>query len=504
MFRFAPPDFARLQLATSWHSCRTPACLLVLLLSGCAPLHAAARPLSSRHGAAAAPLIVSVSNPFRRCGQHRSGLDATAEPTLALVPASGRRRLALVAAWIQGRTVGITTAKRAVDSGKWSVDAAPLTICAAPASPFDEAADPWVSAGPDGTVYLSAIVRRRLKALPHARTPVYTWDVVVVSSHDGRAWGPIHTVARGSGSDTHPDKPSITADPTRPGRAYVVWSGGIFTQSGSESSGWFSATRDFGRTWIRPHMIVRSMPNSPYSNLHTLLADPHTHALEDIYYVSGSHRTSFIVPRHLASTESRDGGRTWSHPAILAADEYTVAAEAYGETVRGGFSLSAAMDPSSGRRYVTWQDARCHEGRSGGVAIISRPSGSGSWSRLVCLSEKQPAFLPTVAVNSTGVVAVSFYRILDISAYNDFTADFVICVSHDAGRRFPACTEIARPFNIARATYILGMEPGYFVGDYEGMVAAGRFFVTVFVGPIPSSRGRRLGAVSATITPPGP
>jgi hypothetical protein len=291
------------------------------------------------------------------------------------------------------------------------------------------------------------------------------------------------------------DRPLIAADPTHAGRAYLVWSGGTFTFSGNETAGWLSTTTNFGRSWSRPRVIVKSAPRAPYSNLHTLLVDRRTGVLDDIYYVRRPHAPG-PIPDFIAYTESRDEGRTWSGPHSISADYFQAPGDAYGTGIQGRFSLSAASDPMSGRQYVTWTDGRCHSLKAGGVMVVSRARGS-AWSEPLCLSERLPTFLPTVAVDPSGWVGISFYRLLAIRAYNNFVVDFVICVSRDSGRHFDRCSEIAPPFNIARALFVHGLESGYFVGDYEGMVAFDQVVTAAFVGPGNRKRGK-LQVVSVT------
>src|SRR5205085_2357613 len=76
--------------------------------------------------------------------------------------------------------------------------------------------DPWVSIGPDGTVYAINI---------DFQDPnnVYSGGVYVNTSHDGGlTWSAPAQLILDSGSPFN-DKESITADPTASGYAYAVW-----------------------------------------------------------------------------------------------------------------------------------------------------------------------------------------------------------------------------------------------------------------------------------------
>src|SRR4051812_17293996 len=130
--------------------------------------------------------VVSGDSPFAHCATAPAFTNAEVEPALAADP---RRPSRLVAVYQQDRyhrggARGIVVASSADGGSSWRRAPLPVSRCAGAggsAAPF--ASDPWVSIGPDGRVYVSALS-----------------DVVsVLTSHDGGASWSRPAVLRGGG-----------------------------------------------------------------------------------------------------------------------------------------------------------------------------------------------------------------------------------------------------------------------------------------------------------------
>src|SRR5207302_1738092 len=129
-----------------------------------------------------------------------------------------------------------------------------------------EASEPWVSIGPDGTVYQ---VSRAFSA-DESTTAVQA----STSSDDGQTWSSPLTITV-DGPAHFNDKESVTADPYKPGMAYVVWDRSEFpSDSASAVAGshsfafrgapFLSMTTDGGKTWSAPEQI------GPNQNIFTI------------------------------------------------------------------------------------------------------------------------------------------------------------------------------------------------------------------------------------------
>jgi hypothetical protein len=164
--------------------------------------------------------VVSGPSPFAG-GCPGAALDGThvagdeIEPAITVNPANPAN---LIGTWQQD--LGVTARSDLVgwsrDGGKtWRRSQIPgLTACTGGTA--DAASDPWISAGPDGTVYFLGIqldLRGDLVNPPSA--------IVASRSHDGgRTWTRPVTV---SAFEPVNDTGAITASPTHAGHAYAVW-----------------------------------------------------------------------------------------------------------------------------------------------------------------------------------------------------------------------------------------------------------------------------------------
>jgi hypothetical protein len=86
-------------------------------------------------------------------------------------------------------------------------------------------------------------------------------------------------------------------------------------------------------------------------------------------------------------------------------------------TTAPGFVFDVAIDASSGKLYAVWQDARFSNFQYTSIAFSMSTDGGFTWSRPIKINQtpdnisvgNQQAFLPSVAVNQDGVVAVTYY-----------------------------------------------------------------------------------------------
>lgn len=115
-------------------------------------------------------------------------------------------------------------------------------------------------------------------------------------------------------------------------------------------------------------------------------------------------------------------------------------------------------------------------GTSDDIAIATSTDSGKTWSRPARVNPGDaPAFDPTVAVASDGTVAVSYY---DARGDDDggLRAQVWLATSHDHGATF-APLALTDTFDLAPS--IIGGP--YFLGDYQGLAAAGTTFVPFFV-----------------------
>ena len=239
----------------------------------------------------APPAPVSSGDPLASCtaGSYVGGGTnfpaSEVEPFVAADPKTPGR---LVAVWQQDRwsgggARGEVSAYSTNGGASWNPVVVPFGACADPGSPFSRVSDPWVTIGPDGIVYASAI------AFGGPAT-----GVVVADSRDGgRTWSGATAVIKQSAAHWLEDKDSITADPTRPGTAYVVWTRDPPTPSAPAKT-LLSVTRNGGGTWSKPRAIVN--PGRYGTTIGNVIAvDPRHRALLDVYELQAA---KTVLKRH--------------------------------------------------------------------------------------------------------------------------------------------------------------------------------------------------------------
>jgi hypothetical protein len=445
----------------------------------------------------AVPLVtVSGPSPFVICAQPNlatRNTNAETEPRLAVNPATvGTGHLNLIGVWIQDSQLGDVAASSSDGGASWAEVPLPFTRCAPAGLPYDRALDPWISIGPDGTAYATGV------ALSPGAAGTATAVVAASSNDGGRSWinaAIIQKAPRGGAPNDVVDKPTVTADPRKRGVAYAVWQ----TQRADGSSppvGWMAKTTNGGRTWSRPGVIVPGVHGSG-AYYHEIVADPRSGALYDIFNLIRPQMTYRRVckkTKHgrvckrvgtpvpgkfdgfVAEVKSGNRGKTWSRPQIIAEDQSLGFTLIPAGQVTTGPGIDATVDPRTGRIYVVWTDARFTGLTYDEVVIASSDDGGAHWSQPLSVSHAAASFNPAVAVNSNGTVAVTYDDLRDVSAGSPSRIDHWLTSSGDGGATFGGETLLGA-FDIASAPYI----QGFFVGDYDGLTAAGSTFFPFFI-----------------------
>jgi hypothetical protein len=116
------------------------------------------------------------------------------------------------------------------------------------------------------------------------------------------------------------------------------------------------------------------------------------------------------------------------------------------------------------------------------VVISTSSTGGASWSTsaLVNLHTEQAAYDPAVYVNRSGVVGVSYFQWSQTSPGQETTSLYIRHSTSPGSSTVPpsfdAPTPLGGPFNNLAAPFA----GGYFLGDYQGLVATPSGFVPFF------------------------
>jgi len=449
--------------------------LTLLILAACTdhpPIPA--RPVSPL----AAPVIISRPPSIpTSCGSATAPFHA-GEPSLAVDPQNPER---LVATWQElGSPTGPgNMAALSTDGGAhWSDAILPgLTACSG--GIYAAATDPWVSIGPDHTVYVSSLVTRP------PSDGVTTHDVVVNVSRDGGVtWQPPAIVESQPGPVIL-DKEAILADPRHAGSASVVWVeyGATTSADPSVDQVFFARTTDGGATWSAPASIYSGGDEAQQNQL-LMTADG---SLLDVF-VEASSLPGSPHPPQLPVTirviRSKDEGQSWSTPIDAANFSYTNAVDPGSGSQLRFFGQDVTATAAGNAVYVSWFVN--YPGIESSIWVARSEDRGLHWSPAhAVVREKPEAFLPTLAVAgdaTAGLLWFDFRYFVNGSASLD--TDVWFSSSKDRGSHWTE-RHVAGPFDLRAAP---AARYGPFIGDYMGLVGLPDGFGAAFVQATPASR----------------
>ncbi len=465
----------------------------------------------------AASLVLVSANPSPYAGCSTANQPGTVyvngevEPQVAVNPQNADNFIGVWQQdrWSNGGAQGIV-AGSSPDGGKtWVKTTLPFSGCfgsgaiADPftGAPYNRASDPWVSIGPDGTAYtVSLLATNTTVGVSGGNND--TGIAALTSADGGKTWGNARLIKSDKGTSPvfeftqfFNDKESVTADPNIAGTAYVVWDR-LQAPSHSPDAAlrahafrgptWFSKTTDGGKTWTGTRAIFDPGQNSQTIG-NVIVVDPKTDVLYDFFEDFQTTGSPKFIPRGLSVgfIKSSDGGTTWSGPTIVSAQVVANDFATNGALLRTGAGLpSVAIDPSSEQLYVVWEDARNTGGTVNQVVISTSTDGGTHWSPPAAISKtptSTPAFTTTVAVNSAGTVAVTYYDMRNPDGITTgLPTDYWEVTSTDHGASFPNPNEV----RITPTSFDMSIAPnagGLFLGDYEALGVNGTAFVPFFV-----------------------
>ena len=292
----------------------------------------------------------------------------------------------------------------------------------------------------------------------------------------------------------------ITEQPTKPGvpmedKPYIVADDGSGPHAGNLYVGWtrwtltdseimFSRSTDGGKTWSTP-VEIDDHPGLPRDD---------NGALEGFAAVVAPDSTVYAVwstGEGIVLTQSHDGGRSFSRPRLILRTAPIMFAIQTLERANGFPQI--AIDPKSGRLYVTWSDysngdldvfcaASSDKGKTWGqpVRVNNDPVHNGA-----------EQFFQWSAVDPVdGAVNVVFYdRRGDPQGRKQIV---VLARSSDGGKSFANYAWTDNAFEAGNV----------FFGDYSGLTAFGGKVYGVWTekppgqtGPAPDAPGKRQGTV---------
>jgi hypothetical protein len=391
--------------------------------------------------------------------------------------------------------------------------------------------DPWVSIAPNGTVWVSALALTPTGPIP-GHTAVLALKGSIVTDGNGNpsiSWdsaGPTMLIHDDAPPGTDPadlanDKEMIVADPTNANNVFVVWdrlNHPSDSQNFNAAHGlpfredmMFARTTDGGVTWNGGNypQAVAGYPASDVTNFkanesafgNQILVQSDGTLVDLFTDATGSGNQGPQADHNVVGVmRSTDHGATWSKittgPGIEGVD---VTDPDTGAPVRAGEPLiSVALDPNArsiadpngGNLYAVWPDGRFSKLAHDDIAFSMSTDGGLTWSDPIKVNQTtgltdgdKQAFTPTVSVNSDGTVAVSYYDFRNNTTTDSIAATDYWLVHASSNLTNPSSWTsnekqlTDHSFNIENAAQT---SRGYFLGDYQGLAAAGQNFYALF------------------------
>lgn len=394
------------------------------------------------------------------------------EPHIAASPVDPDH---LVVAWMMRAPGGPGAMQASVsrDGGRsWSSPVTlPMGECAGGGAGGRFVSDPWVSIDAAGRTYVSGI-----EWAPNGDDGDSVSRLVVATADAGAdAEWERSVLSDNAESGVSLDNTAIAAEPDREGIAYVT---STRFADGAGPAG-LAVTEDGGATWTPLEPTRVPGPDAPIALAPQPLLGPEQGHL----WIAYSHD-----PRgeHVAVMRSTDGGVTWHDPVPVASWSRQRDWPAFPGTTEelevAPDIVSAALHRATGRLWIAHQTSS-PEGDAT-LALAGSGDSGQSWVSTPLLPPGEVSWRPTMAVNSDGLVMVTWFAPAGDPVGEEYPTRVELAVLQpEAGGR----AEVVARRTLDRFIWLRRRTGSRFLGDYHGLAAAGGAFVAAYsrsVGPV--------------------
>jgi hypothetical protein len=407
---------------------------------------------------------ISAPSPYPAGCDHKDPVgtnypNAEVQPDIAVDP---RNPAHMVAAWQTDRWSGVggqgLITATTFDGGRtWARATPAVSTCAG--GDFARATDTQVSIAPNGMVFVVSLSMNTTK-------PQGDHALQVVKSGDGgRTWGAPTTIIREGTGDTANIWNDLPVIYTTGKDVYVAWDR-INLNDGTGPI-YLAHSGDGGTTWGQPQKVADFGAGNGVSGIRLATAQGHLVAFFQYYQL----KSDGTYDQSWRSMRSDDHGDTWSTPVVVGPTKSAATTEPGGKNIRDGRDVfgQLAAGPHGELRAV-WEGSQ-FAGDHNGIVLATSTDGGATWSAPVPVgTSAAQQFMPAVAVNSDGVVGVTYYQL-------DSTGTTYWLATSGNGTSWHA-SKLTDPFDITAAPIVT--DGSYYVGDFHGMAAAGPCFVSVF------------------------
>ena len=160
---------------------------------------------------------------------------------------------------------------------------------------------------------------------------------------------------------------------------------------------------------------------------------------------------------------------------------------------------SLAVDRTSGNLYAVWIDGRFSNFQYNSIALSMSSDGGFNWSQPIQVNQTpntvppidRQAWNPTVAVAADGTVAVTYYDFRNNTPAPGALTDYWLAFAPTPATNPANWSEVRltnTSFNLEQAATRFNGD--FWLGDYEGLAAAGKDFVAVWGMPDGNGTGQ--------------
>jgi hypothetical protein len=265
----------------------------------------------------------------------------------------------------------------------------------------------------------------------------------------------------------------------------------------------FARSIDGGQTW-QPAQDIHDAPNNDFNYGHQIVVLPDGMVIDA--FCEGSYQNN--AQAVLTLLRSTDHGQTWSAPIAAVPQEPLVAPNSIkppnalvtdpdtGQMIDTHPMFSSiAVDTHSGVLYAVWIDARFSNFQYNSIALSMSSDGGLTWSLPIQANQTpntvpaidRQAWNPTVAVAANGTVAVTYYDFRNNTPAPGALTDYWLAFAPAPATNPSTWNEVRltnTSFDLEQAPSRPSFAPAkYFLGDYEGLAAAGNDFIAVWGMP---------------------
>jgi hypothetical protein len=423
------------------------ACLVVFVVSlGIASPSAAALP--DPPPTVGFPTMVSGPDPLPPC----SGNDLYAAgwvwwPHIAVNP---RDPSNVVIGWSQDGLAALASATTHDGGHSWQRSLVPgFSTCEG--GSYKIAEDAWLSFDASGAfAYMSGDYRNQLGLGVGVDINNDSTTETVTRSNAGGRWttpSQVDQTTPGSGDDKNG---SVVADPTAPGRAYIVWEQNQGPTAPGPGRIAISRSDDRGRSWTAASTVYSNVAATRPQQLDKPIASVLPDGGLVVCFIAGGADTATPSGQfHVLVTRSADHGQTWSTPSELGQYSSAVPKDhASGKAIATAFGLPTMAVAPDGTVYVMWANLTANS-----TSLTFSQSRDGiHWSAAhTALTIPAQAALPALAVAGDGTLAVIYYDTRDNDGSTPtIPANWWLAYSRDHGNSWHE-SHLAGPFDLAPA-----------------------------------------------------